>query len=219
MNKILNKLSIVAIVAVFAVPFVGNARPVDEPTADSTTVTGDSTPAEDTTTVEGDTSAEEFVPEGDTTEVEGDTPVVEESSSNNGGGSHGSRKKKKTVPTTPTVLGASVGPNGEMLSCAPYLTTFMKIGNANNVEEVKKLQTFLNEFNGANLPITGFFGPMTFQAVKNLQAKYSNDILKPWDLAGLSVNLQPTGYAFKMTQWFVNTHKCPDVKTPAPVLK
>ncbi len=198
----------------------------------SSTVEGGSefVPEDTSSTVEGDS---EFVPEDTSSTVEGavvTTPeVVEETSNNTGGSTSGSRRSGggssrttttvTNVPTDPAVLGASTGPNGEMLSCAPYLVTFMRAGQTNNVEEVKKLQTFLNEFNGAKLPVTGFFGPMTHTAVKNLQAKYSNDILKPWDTAGLSTNLQPTGYAYKMTQWFVNTHKCPSSNIPAPVLK
>ncbi len=193
------------------------------PEDDTTVVEGDSeeefVPEDDTTVVEGD-SEEEFVPEDDTTVVEGEKEVTEETSS--GSRSSGSRGRGgnggSSLPSTPAVLGATTGPNGETLMCAPYLTTFMKIGKVNDVTEVKKLQTFLNEFNNANLPVTGFFGPMTHKAVIDLQAKYANEILKPWDIAGVTVNLQPTGYAYKMTQWFVNSKKCPEAQTALPVL-
>lgn len=177
-------------------------------------------PEDTSSVVEGDS---EFVPEDTSSTVEGEidtTPeVTEETTSRSSSGSRGrGGNGGSSLPSTPAVLGATTGPNGETLMCAPYLTTFMKIGKVNDVTEVKKLQTFLNEFNNANLPVTGFFGTLTDKAVKDLQAKYSNEILKPWDNAGVTTNLQPTGYAYKMTQWFINSHKCPEAKTALPVL-
>ena len=154
-----------------------------------------------------------------------DTPSSDNggSSDNNGGGSRsGSRRSSgggSSVPSGAAVLGASTGPNGENLSCAPFLTTYMRIGQTNDVEEVKKLQTFLNEFNGEKLPVTGFFGELTYWAVRRLQAKYTNEILQPWVDAGTVNQLNPTGYVYKMTQWFINTHKCPDTNLPQPELK
>lgn len=194
------------------------------PVADSTTVE-DSAPDADTTTVDESPaeSEEEFTPDPDTTTVDGDIDSgSNESSNNNGGSRSGSRRSSgggSSVPSGAAVLGASTGPNGETLSCAPYLTTYMRIGQTNDVEEVKKLQTFLNEFNGEKLPVTGFFGELTYWAVRRLQAKYTNEILQPWVDAGLVEQLNPTGYAYKMTQWFINTHKCPDANIPQPELK
>jgi hypothetical protein len=158
-------------------------------------------------------------------DLEGDSSeeVVEEEPTNNGGSTSGSRARggnggSSNVPTTPSVLGATTGPNGETLACAPYLTTFMKMGMKNDVTEVKKLQTFLNEFNNAGLPVTGNFLELTDKAVRDLQAKYASNILTPWDKAGITTNLQPTGYVYKMTQWFVNSKKCPEAQTALPVL-
>jgi peptidoglycan hydrolase-like protein with peptidoglycan-binding domain len=48
-------------------------------------------------------------------------------------------------------------------------------------EEIKNIQTFLNKNLSINLPITGFFGPLTKQAVIDFQEKYSADILRPID--------------------------------------
>jgi hypothetical protein len=174
---------------------------------------------------DGDDDADEN--DEDCTDFFNSEEVVEETSNNNGssGGSrrsggrnNSSSNSSSNVPTTPAVLGASTGPNGEMLTCAPYLVTFMRIGQANNVEEVKKLQSFLNETVGSNLPINGNFGPQTHAAVMALHAKHADQILRPWDTAGLSVNLQPTGYAYKMTQWFINSSMCKGTTIPKPAL-
>lgn len=155
-----------------------------------------------------------------------DTPVVpvveeptnNEGSSNNGGSSSGSRGRggnggRTNLPSTPSVLGAAVGPNGETLACAPHFTTFMRMGQVNNVEEVKKLQTYLNTFGGAKLPVTGFFGSMTDAAVKVWQTNNADAILKPW-----GANIGATGYFFKMSQWFANKQMCPTLNAPTPIL-
>lgn len=191
----------------------------------SSTVEGDSefVPEDTSSTVEGDS---DFIPEDTSSTVEGEiitTPEVTEETSNRGGSTSGSRARggnggSSNVPTAPSVLGAATGPNGEALACAPYLTTFMRMGMKNDVTEVKKLQTFLNEFNNAGLPVTGFFGTLTDKAVRDLQAKYASEILTPWDKAGITTNLQPTGYVYKMTQWFVNSKKCPEAQTALPIL-
>jgi hypothetical protein len=59
------------------------------------------------------------------------------------------------------------------LTCSPYFTQFMRLGKKNSVSEVKKLQAFLNTYEGANLPVTGYFGGLTASAVKKFQAKYT----------------------------------------------
>lgn len=72
-------------------------------------------------------------------------------------------------------------------------TKTMKFGDKNN--EVVALQTALKSiglFPKAQA-ITGKFGPITLEAVKNFQLKYSNEILKP---AGL---MSPTGFVGSFT--------------------
>ena len=91
--------------------------------------------------------------------------------------------------TTPTV-------------CAPLLIQNMRPGIGNNSIEVQKLQTFLNGHVGSNLPITGYFGPMTTQAVKQFQTKYAAEILAP---VGLSA---PSGLVFTMTLGKINALGC-----------
>jgi peptidoglycan hydrolase-like protein with peptidoglycan-binding domain len=51
----------------------------------------------------------------------------------------------------------------------------------------------LNEELELNLPITGYFGPLTLFAVREFQEKYSDEILGPWNLN------QATGIIFTTT--------------------
>ena len=46
--------------------------------------------------------------------------------------------------------------DGEVALCDPYLTEYMTVGHDNKVE-VEKLQTFLNQYEGENLHVTGIF--------------------------------------------------------------
>jgi len=87
-------------------------------------------------------------------------------------------------------------------SCVPLLTNFMKQGPSNDVVQVKKLQTFLNETQRARLPVTGYFGPMTTTAVKNFQLKYKSEILAPLGL------LRATGNVYGSTQRKINQLNC-----------
>lgn len=123
------------------------------------------------------------------------------------GSSSGSRAHR-----TGAVLGAETAETNASAACSVYLTTFMRIGPNNNAEEVKKLQTFLNENLGKTIPLTGYFGPLTEAAVKEFQTKYKDEVLTPWNLT------TPTGYVFKLTQRKINLLKCPTLTIPMPVL-
>jgi hypothetical protein len=125
-----------------------------------------------------------------------------------------------SLPTGPAVLGASTSDETSGPSCSLYLNSYMRIGMNNDVSDVKKLQEYLNKELGLSLPITGFFGTQTDAAVKQLQAKYSDEIMKPWVDAGLETSVAPTGYVYKTTLWFINTHSnnCAG-KIPFPTLK
>jgi len=94
--------------------------------------------------------------------------------------------------------------------CEPYLEEYIKFGVDNSPGEVEKLQKFLNEHEGTDLPVTGFYGEMTMEAVKDFQAKYADDILSPWGIE------EPTGFVYKTTQSFINDIKCPGVSVEPP---
>ncbi|KND47671.1 MAG: putative RTX toxin [Parcubacteria bacterium C7867-006] len=112
------------------------------------------------------------------------------------------------------VLGASTTA-GEVLgeSCGLYLNTHFRLGSSkNNASQVKKLQEFLNKNMGTSLPITGFYGPMTYGVVKNFQTKYSDDVLKPWGLTSA------TGLVYLSTVTKINNLECPELMAQLPEL-
>lgn len=111
-----------------------------------------------------------------------------------------------------SVLGVST--IGQVLgeSCGLYLSKFIRSGRANNVEQVQKLQTFLNKWMNASLPVTGFYGPMTLAAVKNFQAKYATEILAPWNITA------PTGIVYQTTLRQINMLECPELSLTLPPL-
>jgi hypothetical protein len=126
--------------------------------------------------------------------------------------------------TTGTVLGATTDVPDLPLpaGCSPYLKAYLKQGRKNDAEEVKKLQTVLNETMGASLPVTGYFGNLTKRWVKMYQKKFEGEILKPWIDAGYGEGggLAATGYAFITTRRHINIQKCEDLrKEPMPELK
>ena len=94
-----------------------------------------------------------------------------------------------------------------------YLETYIKYGGENDKEEVEKLQTFLNDHMDAGLPVTGVYGEMTLEAVKNFQREYAEDILEPWGIT------EPTGYVYKTTQRKINDINYPGATIPVPELE
>lgn len=119
--------------------------------------------------------------------------------SNNGGG---------------LVLGASTS-TGE--TCTEYITDYLRMGTKNNPEQVKLLQIFLNKHLNLNIPVTGFFGPLTRDAVKQFQLENADQVLTPWVPYGLSVQT-PTGYVYKTTKRWINLLECKSLNTPLPQL-
>ncbi len=113
------------------------------------------------------------------------------------------------------VLGAST-------SCGYYLTSYItpmwQKGAQNDPSEVKKLQAFLNAELGLNIPITGYYGPRSEAAVRQLQTKYSTEILAPWVAYGLPNEKAATGYVYKTTQRLINMLQCPSLDIPMPTL-
>jgi peptidoglycan hydrolase-like protein with peptidoglycan-binding domain len=96
--------------------------------------------------------------------------------------------------TTGTVLGTST------TLCSDLLTKTLRYGNSG--DEVKKLQNFLNTKQGEKLPVTGYFGGMTRDAVKRFQTKYASIVLTPLGLT------TPTGIVGAATRAQINTLAC-----------
>jgi peptidoglycan hydrolase-like protein with peptidoglycan-binding domain len=83
------------------------------------------------------------------------------------------------------------------------MTKFIKLGAANDPSEVKKLQTFLRDYEGfSGLAVTGFYDQATYNAVKKFQAKYASDVLTQWGLSS------PTGYVYTSTIKEINEIYC-----------
>ena len=76
------------------------------------------------------------------------------------------------------------------------------MGVKNDPIEVKKLQKFLNKYEGFKLVVDGIYGTNTFNAVKVFQKKYSKDILDP---SGLK---NPTGFVYTATVKKINGIVC-----------
>jgi hypothetical protein len=113
-------------------------------------------------------------------------------------------------PTPPASQGRVLG--ATTCEDSVLLNSYIKFGKNNNPEEVKKLQTFLNDQLGLNIPVNGVFGPKTLAAVKQFQQKYADDVLSPWGLTG------PTGFVFKTTRHKINVLMCPNNNLEAPTL-
>lgn len=102
-------------------------------------------------------------------------------------------------------------------TCSAGITSYLKMGGNNNFADVVTLQKFLNIQMNAGLPVTGYFGPLTFAAVKQFQLKYAADILKPWVAYGLPNETAATGFVYKTTMWKINSLAC-GVTLPMPQL-
>jgi hypothetical protein len=163
------------------------------------------------------------------------TPTPTPSEPNTGGGA------PFVIPTpTPTpsngggeVLGASTSTVGDgstttpiviavtnpQDSCPAYIGSYIKFGAKNDPADVKRLQEFLNSHEGAKLPVTGFYGPKTRNAVKKFQKDNAIDIIKPWVDLGFLPNVETaTGYVYKTTTWKINSILCPNVVIQPPML-
>lgn len=125
------------------------------------------------------------------------------------------------VPNVTPATTPAATPVGEVkgaTTCELYLKTFIRQGKKNDVEEVKKLQVFLNKELGASLTVNGIYDAATVSKVNEFQVKYSDQILRPWLAHGLFSDKQPTGYVYKTTQRMINILSCPGSELPMPKL-
>lgn len=113
------------------------------------------------------------------------------------------------TPENGEVLGATTN---DIIPCTPYLNSYIKLGNQNNPEEVKKLQRFLNSYLGLTLEVNGEYNLDTYNAVKKFQKKEFGEVLKPWGIR------RATGYVYKTTKRRINMIMCSDLKLPMPQL-
>lgn len=138
---------------------------------------------------------------------------------NGGGGGGGVVSGPLSIGFVTTNNGGQVlGTSTEALpeGCSIYLNTYLKQGNTGG--EVKKLQSFLNSYMNAGLPVSGVFGPLTFKAVQGFQLKHADDVLAPWLPFGLANDHTATGYVFKTTKYKINLIQCSTLNLPKPQL-
>ena len=83
-----------------------------------------------------------------------------------------------------------------------YLLEYIKLGALNDPVEVKKLEWFLNEFEGESLAINGIYEQVDFDAVSRFQEKYLEDVLTPWG------HIEATGYVYITTKKKINELYC-----------
>lgn len=137
------------------------------------------------------------------------TPEVVQERSGGSGGSYRGRTRGLVLGESTSTSNTPMPPMPAI--CSPYLTTFMRIGQANDAADVTRLQAFLNEHLSKTIPTTGFFGPITEGAVKEFQQKYKDEILTPWGMTA------PSGYVYRTTQRKINLIKCPSLDIPLNV--
>ncbi len=131
-----------------------------------------------------------------------------------------------TTAPAPIVVTAPPAEQGQVLgastTCGYYLTGYITparyANGQNDPVEVMKLQVFLNKELGLNIPISGYYGPVSEAAVRQFQLKYSSDVLAPWVPHGLVNAVAPTGYVYKTTQRLINMIMCPSLNLPIPQL-
>jgi hypothetical protein len=99
----------------------------------------------------------------------------------------------------PPINNSYISPLDKMVKVCPALTNNLKFNaKTNSVNDVKFLQAFLNIYSKEKLPVTGYFGPQTFAAVKRFQNLYKKEILIPAKLKN------PTGLVAGGTRAQVN---------------
>ncbi len=83
-----------------------------------------------------------------------------------------------------------------------FITENIKTGIKNSADQVIKLQNFLKDTEKMDVNVTGIFDQKTIQAVKIFQAKYTVDILDPWNVK------VPTGNVYHTTRKKINEIHC-----------
>lgn len=104
--------------------------------------------------------------------------------------------------------------NGEVLgaetSCGIYVDKYLRVGYKNDVDSVKEVQQFLNDYMKSGLELDGIYGPKTAAAVSVFQLAHKEKILAPWEINA------PTGIFYLTTQTEVNNIMCPTLELPIP---
>ena len=90
----------------------------------------------------------------------------------------------------------------KIVECDAYLDTYLRRGYQNSSNDMRRLEQFLNEYEGENLSVNGVFESSDEQAVERFQEKYRSEVLTPWGLSA------PTGYVYRTTRDHINRLYC-----------
>lgn len=107
--------------------------------------------------------------------------------------------------------GSVLGTTTPALACGVYITTFMRQGQENDPEQVKRMQGILKNFEGADVEETGVYDAKSVAAINAFQLKYADEVLTPWGIKA------PTGYVFLTTRKKLNEVYCNNVNFPLTV--
>lgn len=112
------------------------------------------------------------------------------------------QKTEKTTTKEPPLNSAKIKDTTKT-PCKDIITKPISINSSKNIEkEVKLLEQFLIEHENEKLTIDWIYTKEDIEAIKRLQLKYSEDILKPWGIT------QPTWYVYKTTIEKINSLNC-----------
>jgi hypothetical protein len=114
------------------------------------------------------------------------------------------RVTSKELILSPTTSGGGGTTTTTTSGSCYYLHDYLRKDFNNNPVEVKKLQVFLNSFEGAHLTVNGIYDDATIVATDAFQVKYAGDILTPWGYPGN----QGTDYTYILTKKKVNEIYC-----------
>lgn len=108
----------------------------------------------------------------------------------------------------PVTYGAVLGiaTSSAPTSCDTYLTAFIRAGQQNDPEQVRRLQTVLQQYERAPIMVNGTYDAPTVAATRAFQGRYASEILAPWRLT------EPTGYVYLTTRKKVNEIYCNGTK-------
>jgi hypothetical protein len=131
----------------------------------------------------------------------GGTPSYASGGTDGGSGSGG------VILGAATTTETSAATTTPSTSCDTYLTTFIRMGQKNDVDQVKRLQNVLKDYEAADVDVSGEYDSKTEFAVRMFQKKYASDVLTPWNIS------EPTGYVFLTTRKKVNEVYCRNSQT------
>lgn len=131
-----------------------------------------------------------------------DTDESDPVSGGGGGGGGGGSSGNVLGTTTPVTVDGGGG------SCGMRITSFIKSGQKNDVEQVKRMQSILRNFETADVDENGEYDTRTLAAVRVFQQKYASEVLTPWGIQA------PTGYVFLTTRKKLNEIYCANMQFP-----